>query len=175
MHHDCTPAMIHRDITSSNILLNSKLEALLSDFGTARFLDPDSSNQTQLVGTYGYIAPEFAYIFKVTEKCDVYSFEVVALGVMIGKHPGDLISSLSKPSTQMLRDVLDSRLPLPFFRKDEQDVVIVVTLAIACLRSSPKYRPSMQQVAQELLVSKPLVFLSLNDVSIQQLKNRDYI
>ena len=57
MHHHCTPPIVHRDVTSSNILLNSNLEACVSDFGTARLLDPDSSNQTLLVGTYGYVAP----------------------------------------------------------------------------------------------------------------------
>ena len=57
MHHDCTSPVIHRDVSSKNVLLNSKLEAFVSDFGTARFLDPDSSNQTLRVGTYGYIAP----------------------------------------------------------------------------------------------------------------------
>ncbi|BAT97767.1 hypothetical protein VIGAN_09130500 [Vigna angularis var. angularis] len=62
MHHDCTPPILHRDVTSSNVLLNSQLEAFVSDFGTARLLDPDSSNQTLVVGTYGYIAPELAHI-----------------------------------------------------------------------------------------------------------------
>ena len=57
MHHDYTPPIIHRDISSSNILLDSKLDAFLSDFGTARLLHHDSSNQTVLAGTYGYIAP----------------------------------------------------------------------------------------------------------------------
>jgi len=57
MHHDCTTPIVHRDVTSSNVLLNSQLEACVSDFGTARLLDPDSSNQTLVVGTYGYIAP----------------------------------------------------------------------------------------------------------------------
>jgi len=57
MHHECIPAIVHRDITSNNILLNSKLEAFVSDFGTAKLLDPDSSNQTLVAGTYGYIAP----------------------------------------------------------------------------------------------------------------------
>ncbi|KAL8480902.1 hypothetical protein ACS0TY_027427 [Phlomoides rotata] len=66
MHHDCSPPILHRDISSSNILLNSKLEAFVSDFGTARLLDPDSSNQTMLVGTRGYIAPELAYTMVVT-------------------------------------------------------------------------------------------------------------
>ena len=57
MHHDSTLPIIHRDISSNNILLDSKLEAFVADFGTARLLDPDSSNQTLLAGTYGYIAP----------------------------------------------------------------------------------------------------------------------
>ncbi|MFQ6630695.1 hypothetical protein Gotur_008570, partial [Gossypium turneri] len=62
----------------------------IADFGTARLLDPDSSNRTVIVGTYGYIAPEFAYSLVVTEKCDVYSFGVLALEILMGKHPGDI-------------------------------------------------------------------------------------
>ncbi|XP_052724901.1 probable leucine-rich repeat receptor-like protein kinase At1g35710 isoform X2 [Vigna angularis] len=57
MHHDCSPPIVHRDVTSSNVLLNSKLGAYISDFGTARLLQPDTSNQTLVVGTRGYIAP----------------------------------------------------------------------------------------------------------------------
>ena len=57
MHHECVPAIVHRDITSNNILLNSELEGFVSDFGMAKFLDPDSSNQTLVAGTYGYLAP----------------------------------------------------------------------------------------------------------------------
>ena len=56
MHHDCTPLIIHRDISSNNILLNSDLEAYVSNFGIARFLNPNSSNRTLLARTYGYIA-----------------------------------------------------------------------------------------------------------------------
>ncbi|XP_058082404.1 MDIS1-interacting receptor like kinase 2-like [Magnolia sinica] len=100
MHHDCTLPIVHRDLSSNNVLLNSELEASVSDFGTARLLIPDSSNWTTLAGTYGYIAPELAYTMRVTEKCDVYSFGVVALEVMMGNHPGELISSLSSSSRQ---------------------------------------------------------------------------
>ena len=62
IHHECVPVIVHRDITSKNILLNSDLKAFVSDFGTARLLDPDSSNQTLVAGTYGYIAPDELYI-----------------------------------------------------------------------------------------------------------------
>ncbi|KAM7460783.1 hypothetical protein LguiB_035858 [Lonicera macranthoides] len=57
MHHDCTPPIAHRDISSNNILLNSKQDAFVADFGAARLLSPDSSNQTLIAGTRGYIAP----------------------------------------------------------------------------------------------------------------------
>ncbi|MFQ6630676.1 hypothetical protein Gotur_008823, partial [Gossypium turneri] len=63
----------------------------IADFGTARLLDPDSSNRTVIVGTYGYIALELAYSLVVTEKCDVYSFGVLALEILMGKHPGDIV------------------------------------------------------------------------------------
>lgn len=57
MHHDISPPIIHRDISSNNILLDGEYEAHISDFGTAKLLKPDSSNWTALAGTYGYIAP----------------------------------------------------------------------------------------------------------------------
>lgn len=63
MHHDCTPPIVHRDISSNNILLNSELQAFVSDFGTARLLDCHSSNQTLPAGTYGYVAPGKVFFF----------------------------------------------------------------------------------------------------------------
>lgn len=57
LHHGCTPPVLHRDISTKNILLNKEFQAFISDFGTARLLDPVSSNQLKLAGTYGYIAP----------------------------------------------------------------------------------------------------------------------
>ncbi|KAF7844805.1 putative leucine-rich repeat receptor-like protein kinase [Senna tora] len=173
MHHDCIQPIIHRDITSGNILLNSKFEAFVADFGTARIINPDSSHQTLLAGTYGYIAPELAYTLNATAKCDVYSFGVVALETMMGKHPRELISSLSKSSStrrSILKDILDSRLPFPFFRKDAQDVMLILTLALACVHSKPRYRPSMQEVVNEFEASRLPFPLSFYDISIDQLR-----
>ncbi|XP_072077098.1 uncharacterized protein [Arachis hypogaea] len=171
MHHHCPSPIVHRDVSSNNVLLNSELEACVSDFGTARLLDPDSSNQTLLVGTYGYVAPELAYTMSVTTKCDVYSFGVVALETMMGHHPGEFMSAMSKPSTQQLlvKDVLDPRIPLPNSRKDMQHVVHVIKLALACLSPDPKSRPSMQDVANELSASTASMNFSFYDVSIYQL------
>ncbi|XP_034706259.1 probable leucine-rich repeat receptor-like protein kinase At1g35710 isoform X2 [Vitis riparia] len=175
MHHDRTPPIIHRDVSSNNILLDSKLEGFVSDFGTARLLDPDSSNQTLVVGTYGYIAPELAYTMVVTEKCDVYSFGVVALETMIGKHPGELITSLSSSLCQdiMLRDVLDSRLPLPEDLQVAKDVVFVILLALKCIHSNPQSRPTMQQVSYKLLSNIPFPKSPFYAISLHELKNQE--
>lgn len=64
LHHDCNPPIIHRDITSNNILLDTTLKAYVSDFGTARILRPDSSNWSALAGTYGYIAPGIYFLIQ---------------------------------------------------------------------------------------------------------------
>ncbi|WCJ44472.1 Leucine-rich repeat receptor-like protein kinase family protein [Euphorbia peplus] len=151
MHHESSPPIVHRDITSKNILLDSGYEAHVSDFGTAKLLKPDSSHWTALAGTYGYVAPELAYTMKVTEKCDVYSFGVVALEVIIGKHPGDLIFSMTSPLAEkiVLEDVIDKRPPSP--SPDIRDELNkVLNTAIACLFSNPKSRPPMNRVSQIL-------------------------
>ncbi|XP_057991444.1 MDIS1-interacting receptor like kinase 2 isoform X2 [Hevea brasiliensis] len=177
LHHDCSTPIVHRDISSNNILLNSDWEGIVSDFGTARFLYPDSSNQTILAGTHGYIAPELAYTMVVNEKCDVYSFGVVALEIVMGKHPGELLSSLpSSPSDPhiMLKDVFDSRLLPPTNHVVAQSVILVVTLALACLRFNPKSRPTMQQVCREFLVHKPVPLPQLvQEIPLWHLMNQD--
>ncbi|KAH9671760.1 MDIS1-interacting receptor like kinase 2 [Citrus sinensis] len=151
LHHDCTLSIVHRDISSNNILLDSNLEAFVADFGTARLLHVDSSNRTLRAGTYGYIAPELAYTMVVTEKCDVYSFGVVALEILMGTHPGELLSSLSSSSLDpkiMLIDILDQRLLPPVNQKIVQNIILVSTIAFACVRSQPKSRPTMQGIVE---------------------------
>ncbi|KAG6648707.1 probable leucine-rich repeat receptor-like protein kinase At1g35710 [Carya illinoinensis] len=170
MHHDCIPAIVHRDISSNNILLNSKLEAFVSDFGTAKLLHLDSSNQTLVVGTYGYIAPELAYTMVVTEKCDVYSFGVMALEILMGRHPGELLTSLSSLAYQnvMLHEILDQRLPPPNHRV-AQDICFVATIALACLRTKPKSRPTMKRVSQDFLSGRKPSAEPLHAVSLLHL------
>ncbi|KAK9116771.1 hypothetical protein Sjap_015718 [Stephania japonica] len=151
LHHDCNPPIIHRGISSNNILLDSVYEAHVADFGTARLLDANSSNQIVLAGTYGYIAPELAYIMVTTEKCDVYSFGVVVLEVVMGKHPRNLISSLSSPDYRniMLKDVVDQHLSLPTEEQVVERLVLVVALAMACIRPKPQSRPTMKHVSKK--------------------------
>lgn len=104
---------------------------------------------------------ELALTMRVTEKCDAYSFGVVAMEVMMGKHPGELLTSLSASTTLsseiLLKDVLDQRLSPPTGHLAEA-VVFVITIALACTRTTPESRPTMRSVAQELSV-KTLPYL----------------
>ncbi|KAJ0768804.1 putative protein kinase RLK-Pelle-LRR-XI-1 family [Helianthus annuus] len=153
MHHDCSPPIVHRDISTNNILLNSEMEVFIADFGASRLLDPHSSNQTIIAGTLGYIAPELANNMTVTEKCDVYSFGVVALETIRGKHPGDLLSPLniSTCDGKTLDYILDKRLPYPSNRSIEKKIMHVYNVALACIHTDPKCRPTMRNVSRELL------------------------
>ncbi|CAH1435458.1 unnamed protein product [Lactuca virosa] len=153
MHHDCSPPIIHRDISSNNILLNKEMEGFVADFGAARLLDPDSSDQTIVVGTLEYIAPELAYNIIVNEKCDVYSFGVLALETIGGKHPGDLLTSLNYLNQEgaTLESILDKRLPYPTDgRRIEMEILRVYNVALACIRMDPKTRPTMRNASHEL-------------------------
>ncbi|XP_071938391.1 MDIS1-interacting receptor like kinase 2 isoform X3 [Coffea arabica] len=151
MHHDCSPPIIHRDISSNNILLDPECEAHVSDFGTAKFLRRDSSNWSSLAGTYGYVAPEFAYTMKVNEKCDVYSFGVLTMEVIKGKHPGDLIANLmsSKLEEIELKVLLDKRLLFPN-RQIEESLLSILKLARECLHVDPQCRPTMLIISRYL-------------------------
>ncbi|PRQ21430.1 putative protein kinase RLK-Pelle-LRR-XI-1 family [Rosa chinensis] len=152
MHHDCVLPIVHRDISSNNILLNEDYEPCVADFGTAKLLNPGSSNWTTPAGTYGYVAPELAFTMKVTEKCDVYSFGVLALEVLMGKHLGDLVSSFPNPSANenmSLMDLLDQRLPPPT-PDVEDELITIARLAIECRYTHPQSRPTMQMVSQVL-------------------------
>ncbi|KAJ6877038.1 MDIS1-interacting receptor like kinase 2-like [Populus alba x Populus x berolinensis] len=195
LHHDCSPPIIHRDISSSNVLLDLEYEAHVSDFGTARLLMPDSTNWTSFAGTFGYTAPadqysqyyekmtrifaELAYTMRVNEKCDVYSFGVVTMEVIMGMHPGDLISSLSASACSssscsqinqhaLLKNVIDQRIPLPENGVAE-GVVSIIKIAFACLLPNPQSRPTMRQVASKLIARWPPLPKSFSAITLEDL------
>ena len=100
---------------------------------------------------------------EVDEKCDVYSFGVLTLEVIMGNHPGDLISFLSSSSSSsattstahdiQLKDILDQRLKSPR-NQVAFKVVLIAKLALACLATNPKSRPTMQEVSKKLSIEK---------------------
>ncbi|KAM1023098.1 hypothetical protein ACFXTH_043949 [Malus domestica] len=182
MHHDCVPPIVHQDISSKNILLDSEYEAFVSDFGIAMFLNPDSTTWTAVAGTYGYVAPELAYTMKVNEKCDVYSFGVVALETIMGRNPGDFFSSFSlvpssstsssastlPPHQMSIVDVLDQRI-LPPTHQEAGEVLSIVKIVFSCLNPSPHSRPTMKQVSQllsthKMHLSKPLCMITCGEL-----------
>ncbi|KAK9036118.1 hypothetical protein V6N11_078134 [Hibiscus sabdariffa] len=86
LHYSCVPRIVHRDIKPSNILLDENLNAFLSDFGLARLLEVSETHATtDVAGTFGYVAPEYATTCRVSDKADVYSFGVVMLELLSGK------------------------------------------------------------------------------------------
>ncbi|XP_039159306.1 proline-rich receptor-like protein kinase PERK15 [Eucalyptus grandis] len=90
LHEECNPKVIHRDIKAANILLESNFEAKVADFGLAKFAsDTDTHVSTRVMGTFGYLAPEYASSGNLTEKADVFSFGVVLLEFISGRRPVD--------------------------------------------------------------------------------------
>ncbi|XP_059629657.1 MDIS1-interacting receptor like kinase 2-like [Cornus florida] len=177
MHHDCSPPIAHRDISSKNVLLDFEYVAHISDFGSARLLNPNSSNWTSFAGTFGYAAPELAYTMEVNEKCDVFSFGVLVVEVIMGKHPGELISCLSSSSSSpptlvardiLLKDVLDQRLSPPTAQKAEE-LVFITKLAFACLHVSRESRPTMREVSTELSKRRPTLQNPFHTITLGQL------
>ncbi|KAK4350494.1 hypothetical protein RND71_029807 [Anisodus tanguticus] len=157
LHHDCCPKIVHRDIKSSNILLDDNLEPRVSDFGLAKLLvDEEAHITTVVAGTFGYLAPEYLQSGRATEKSDVYSFGVVLLELVTGKRPTDpsfvnqglnvvgWMNTLLKENR--LEDILDKRCR----DADAETVEAILEIAARCTDANPDDRPSMQQVLQYL-------------------------
>ncbi|XP_043723342.1 LRR receptor-like serine/threonine-protein kinase FEI 1 isoform X8 [Telopea speciosissima] len=157
LHHDCCPPIVHRDIKSSNILLDQNLEPHVSDFGLAKLLvDEDAHVTTVVAGTFGYLAPEYLNSGQVTQKSDVYSFGVLLLELVTGKRPTDQsfvkkglnvvgwINTLVRE--KRLTDIVDRRC----IDADIETVQVVLDIATKCTDANPDERPSMKQVLQML-------------------------
>ncbi|CAL4964010.1 unnamed protein product [Urochloa decumbens] len=152
LHHDCSSPVVHRDVTSNNVLIDMQFRACISDFGLAKIMSLDASSCTsKLAGTAGYLAPELAYMTRVTEKCDVYSFSVVILELFMGSYPSDFLSALlsTTKKSASLKDLLDTRLPLPE-GEVAREIFVLFMVALQCLDPNPGTRLTMLSASQKL-------------------------
>ncbi|EOA19883.1 hypothetical protein CARUB_v10000132mg [Capsella rubella] len=154
MHHDCTPAIIHRDVKSSNILLDSEFNAKIADFGLAKLLikqNQEPHTMSAVAGSFGYIAPEYAYTSKVDEKIDVYSFGVVLLELVTGRegNNGDEHTNLADWSW---RHYQSGKPTAEAFDEDIKEastaeaMTTVFKLGLMCTNTLPSHRPSMKEI-----------------------------
>ncbi|XP_075479910.1 LRR receptor-like serine/threonine-protein kinase FEI 2 isoform X3 [Primulina tabacum] len=157
LHHDCCPKIVHRDIKSSNILLDENLEPHVSDFGLAKLLvDEDAHVTTVVAGTFGYLAPEYLQSGRATEKSDVYSFGVLLLELITGKRPTDPtfvrrgLNVVGWMNTLLRENRLEDMLDKRCADADVETVEAIVDIAAECTDANPDDRPSMQQVLQFL-------------------------
>lgn len=157
LHSGSSRPVIHRDVKSSNILLAEEFEPQLSDFGLAIWApsNPTSLTHSDVVGTFGYLAPEYFMYGKVTDKVDVYAFGVVLLELLSGRKP--ISSDGSSPKGQEslvmwatpvlssgdISDLLDPRLDV---EHDEVEVRRMASAASLCLRRSARLRPPISQI-----------------------------
>ncbi|PPR82846.1 hypothetical protein GOBAR_AA37869 [Gossypium barbadense] len=155
LHHNCIPHIIHRDMKSSNVLLDENLEARVSDFGMARLMNAVDTHLSvsTLAGTPGYVPPEYYQSFRCSTKGDVYSYGVVLLELLTGKRPTDsadfgdnnLVGWVKQHAKLKISDVFDPELM-------EEDPMLEIELlqhlkvACACLDDRHWRRPTMIQV-----------------------------
>ncbi|XP_038904286.1 LOW QUALITY PROTEIN: L-type lectin-domain containing receptor kinase IX.1-like [Benincasa hispida] len=170
LHEEWEQCVVHRDIKSSNVMLDSNFNAKLGDFGLARFVDHELGSQTTvLAGTMGYLAPECVTDGKASKESDVYSFGVVALEIACGRRP---VESRAEPDQVRLcracvwgecmhagtsfRVPADKRLGMEF---DEQQMEALMVVGLWCCHPDFKLRPSIRQVINVLNFEAPLPVL----------------
>ncbi|XP_051133513.1 wall-associated receptor kinase-like 22 [Andrographis paniculata] len=158
LHSASSAPIYHRDIKSTNILLDEKYRAKVSDFGTSRSVAIDQTHiTTRVLGTFGYFDPEYFQSGQFTEKSDVYSFGVVVVELLTGEKAVTSVRAESGKSLAIhflhtmeenkLFDILDSRV---LKEGKVEDIVAIAELANKCLHLNGKKRPTMIQVAGTL-------------------------
>ncbi|XP_054782251.1 probably inactive leucine-rich repeat receptor-like protein kinase At5g48380 [Prosopis cineraria] len=163
LHHSCNPRIIHRNISSKCILLDSDFEPKISDFGLARLMNPIDTHLSTFVngefGDLGYVAPEYARTLVATPKGDVYSFGVVLLELVTGERPtyvakapetfkGSLVEWITQlSSSSELQTAIDESLGGKGF---DNEVFQFLKVACNCVSSTPKERPTLFEVYQFL-------------------------
>ncbi|VAI55605.1 unnamed protein product [Triticum turgidum subsp. durum] len=161
LHKACSPPFIHRDVKTSNILLDANLKAKVADFGLMKAFNQDGDTHVstaRVVGTPGYLAPEYATVLELTEKSDVYSFGVVLLEVITGKPPFVQIPQAQpihivkwvqqRLSSGDIEGVVDARMQGDY---DVNGVWKVADLALECMAQTPAKRPTMTRMMAQLL------------------------
>ncbi|XBI88781.1 hypothetical protein VPH35_026697 [Triticum aestivum] len=165
LHHDCVPMIVHRDVKSSNILMDAELVPKITDFGMGKIVGDEDADATVsvVVGTLGYIAPEQGYSTRLTEKSDVYSYGVVLLELLTRKMPvdpafGDGVDIVtwmrSNLTTQAdhgsIMSCLDEE--IMYWPEHEQAKALdLLDLAVSCTQTACQSRPSMREVVNILM------------------------
>ncbi|KAI5078899.1 hypothetical protein GOP47_0006894 [Adiantum capillus-veneris] len=155
LHHDCDPRIVHRDVKTSNILLDENFEAHLSDFGIARSISSAKAHtSTYVMGTIGYIDPEYARTSRLNEKSDVYSFGIVLLELITGRKAVDEEINLHqwvllKNDSGTLTEILDPEVKSTCI--DLASVTKALQLALLCSKKQPSARPTMHDIVRVLL------------------------
>ena len=181
LHSAASLPIYHRDIKSSNILLDDKYRAKVADFGTSRLVAIDQTHVTTLVyGTFGYLDPEYFQTSQFTEKSDVYSFEVVLIELLTGAKP--IFSTRSQEGRNLstyfinslkenrLFDILDTQVS-KVGNKDE--IMTIANLAKRCLQFNGKERPTMIEIMMELEGVQKLLPVQPNFEELEYVRNEE--